>query len=272
MKATVKTLPTQTRNERSKPAPSYTAPALEKGFDILELLAKEAKPMTLAQIATSLDRSKSELYRMLAVLEARRYLRREDGSDEFHITNKLFDLGMSVPPVGTLTELAYPLLHKLAAETDQSCHLSVHSGARVVVVARAESPFNVGVSVRVGHHTSLCDSGCGLVLMAWMNPFKRERLFTKFSEERSDFADETMRKELQRIKEQGLEIKPSTTIEGVTDISCPIIVQERGEAIGTMTIPFANCYDSSITRDQAVERLRDTALQLSEMSISYSSF
>ena len=257
---------------RAKKSPVYSAPALEKGFDILELLADQRKPMSLAQIASALDRSKSELYRMLAVLEARRYLRREEGSDEFHITNKLFDLGMSVPPVGTLTELAYPLLHKLAAETDQSCHLSVNSGNRVVVVARAESPFNVGVSVRVGHHVELCESGCGLVMMAWMNSFKRERLFTRFSEERSDFDDEQMRKELERIRAQGLEIKPSSTIQGVTDLSCPIVVQERGEAIGTMTIPFAKLSDSGINQDEAVERLRDTARQLSEMSLSYSSF
>ncbi|MFB1033975.1 MAG: helix-turn-helix domain-containing protein, partial [Sinobacterium sp.] len=39
----------------------YSAPALEKGFEILELLAEKKAPMALAQISLELNRSKSEL-------------------------------------------------------------------------------------------------------------------------------------------------------------------------------------------------------------------
>ena len=40
---------------------TYTAPALEKGLEILELLADVKEPLTLVQIAAKLNRSKSEL-------------------------------------------------------------------------------------------------------------------------------------------------------------------------------------------------------------------
>ena len=74
---------------------AYSAPALEKGLDILELLAKKRVPMTMPQISAELDRSKSEIYRMVAVLEDRGYLTRDESSEQFSITTRLFDLGMT---------------------------------------------------------------------------------------------------------------------------------------------------------------------------------
>ena len=45
-------------------ASAYSAPALEKGLDILELLAGSSPGLTQNQIAARLGRSPSELFRM----------------------------------------------------------------------------------------------------------------------------------------------------------------------------------------------------------------
>ena len=50
----------------------YRAPALDKGLDILELLAAVESGLTQAEIAKRLDRSPNELYRMLDRLQRRR--------------------------------------------------------------------------------------------------------------------------------------------------------------------------------------------------------
>lgn len=52
----------------------YRAPALEKGLDILELLARNSSPMTTSQMACALGRSVSELFRMVLALEYRGYI------------------------------------------------------------------------------------------------------------------------------------------------------------------------------------------------------
>ena len=49
----------------------YRAPALEKGLDVLELLADSARPLSTIQIGESFGRSRSEIFRMLSVLEDR---------------------------------------------------------------------------------------------------------------------------------------------------------------------------------------------------------
>jgi DNA-binding IclR family transcriptional regulator len=46
-------------------ADRYRAPALDKGLDILELLAEQKDGLTRAEITKSLGRNASEMYRML---------------------------------------------------------------------------------------------------------------------------------------------------------------------------------------------------------------
>src|SRR5690606_7969001 len=67
----------------------YRAPALDKGLDIIELLAGTAEGLSQAEIAKALDRTPNEIYRMLDRLVRRAYVRRTPG-DRYEITLKLF--------------------------------------------------------------------------------------------------------------------------------------------------------------------------------------
>ena len=72
--------------------PHYPVPALEKGLDLLETLAAAAVPQSLAELATTLERSSSELFRMLNCLERRGYITRDAVSGKYGLTLKLYTL------------------------------------------------------------------------------------------------------------------------------------------------------------------------------------
>src|SRR5438045_9044609 len=72
----------------------YRAPALEKGIDVLELLAAETEPMTLTATVKRLGRSHGELFRMIQVLEQRGYIEQEPGGDGCKVSDPLLSLGM----------------------------------------------------------------------------------------------------------------------------------------------------------------------------------
>src|SRR5215467_3780035 len=93
----------------------YRAPALEKGLDILELMAQRGAPMTLSQISVALDRSVSELFRMVQALEYKGYIETSASGDGYTLTNKLFALGMAQAPTKTLVEAALPVMRELSA-------------------------------------------------------------------------------------------------------------------------------------------------------------
>src|SRR5690625_6410198 len=73
----------------------YRAPALEKGLDVLELLASHGGPLTTSQMATLLGRSVSELFRMVLALEYRGYIALAEGRSEEH-TSELQSRGQLV--------------------------------------------------------------------------------------------------------------------------------------------------------------------------------
>ncbi len=76
---------------------AYSAPALEKGLDIIELLAAAPEPLSTRQIAEQLGRSKNEIFRMVFVLVERGYLSRDAATDVLTLSNRLFELGMRTP-------------------------------------------------------------------------------------------------------------------------------------------------------------------------------
>ena len=105
----------------------YKAPALEKGLDILELVARQRSAITMADIVRQLERSTGELFRMIQVLEYRGFLERAPGTEGYRLTDKLFALSMNQPAVKGLIEVALPHMRRLSEDIGQSCHLVMHS-------------------------------------------------------------------------------------------------------------------------------------------------
>jgi hypothetical protein len=85
----------ESREELDKSPPDYRAPALDKGLDIIELLARTGRPMTPARISARLNKSPNELFRMVRVLERRKYIEIPTGQTGYVLTDKLSCLGMA---------------------------------------------------------------------------------------------------------------------------------------------------------------------------------
>lgn len=131
-------------------APDYSAPALEKGLDILELLSSAPAPLSQSEIADAVGRSVGQIFRVLATLERRGFLVRDKQSGLYSSSMALFDLAHRQPPLRGLLAVALPALRELAERTRQSCNLSVIDAGRVRVVGQVESPADFGYHVRVG--------------------------------------------------------------------------------------------------------------------------
>ncbi|MEI9905590.1 MAG: IclR family transcriptional regulator [Asticcacaulis sp.] len=244
-----------------KPGSKYRAPALEKGLDVLELLAHASTPMTLSQISTRLERSVSELFRMVQVLEARGYVGASPRGDGFELTNKLFSLGISRGPSQNLLASAVPMMQALSEQTRQACHLAIASDDRMVVIARIEAPGDLGFSVRVGYQRPLLHSSSGVVLYTFQKPKVRDqwRGMLKMAATAEEWqAFETT---AERVLAQGHNMAASEYIDGITDISAP--VSNDVGTIAALTMPWIHIRDG-ITIDDALTRLKATARSLSK--------
>ena len=147
----------------------YRAPALEKGLDVLELLAAEKSPLNLSAISQRLGRSSGELFRMLQVLEFKGFITTAENGTGYVLTNKLFALAMAQAPVRSLVETALPIMRKLSHDIGQSCHIAVASEDQIVVITRIERPGDLGFSVRIGYRREIARATSGLVLFAYQS-------------------------------------------------------------------------------------------------------
>lgn len=239
----------------------YRAPALEKGLEILEFLAPRTRAMKLSAISAGLKRSKSEIFRMMQVLEQRHYLARPPGKEGYVLTNRLFLLGMEHPPVKGLLETAMPVMHRLAEETLQPCHLAIPSEELIVVIARVESPGDVGFVVRVGHRRPIPHSTSGLVLLAFQPEDVRARWLETLQRKRVPFERKLLAGSLRSIAARGYACIPSEVVTGVTDLSAPIL--QRGAAIAALTVPYAERRGSRGEPGNSIGHLRHAAGRIS---------
>lgn len=240
----------------------YRAPALEKGLEILEFLAPRVGAMTLSEISAGVGRSKSEIFRMLQVLEERGYLTRAPGTDGYLLSNRLFMLGMEHPPVKGLLEVALPVMHGLAAQILQPCHLAVASEELIVVIARVESPGDVGFLVRVGHRRPIPHSTSGLLLYAFQPEPIRRRWLQMFDQKAVDYDRRRLNATARAISARGYASIPSEVVACVTDLSAPILL--RGAAMAALTVPFVERRGAKAARQKAVARLRAAAGRISQ--------
>lgn len=242
-------------------SPKYRAPALEKGLDIIELLARTDTPLSPSQITQRLDRSLSELFRMIQVLEHRGYIEQAPTGDGYRVSNMLFTLAMERTPVKTLLELALPEMSALANATGQSCHIAMRSGGQMVVVARIESPTQIGFSVRIGYRRSLVTTASGTVLFAYQDKAEQERWISSLDSDISSTVIATWRAHAAQIRQRGYERVKSGFTAGVTDLSAPIL---RGDiAAAALTIPYLHSTVVDLSVKDAIKQLRETAATIS---------
>lgn len=242
---------------------AYSAPALEKGFDILELLANEQQDgLTISEIAARLGRSISEVFRVIIVMERRRWLRKDPGSDRYSVTYRALDVAFRATPAQTLTQAAAPVMFGLSATVNQSCHLVIRAQDRGIVVHRQESPAAVGFAIRLGTAVDLAVSCSGHVLLAFTPEARRREILTALLGEGAALRSALRRMEM--VREQGFEMQPSARTNGVTDVSYPVFGFD-GQVAAAMTIPFLVMIDGSQLTDleQTRHALRDAAARLS---------
>jgi DNA-binding IclR family transcriptional regulator len=242
----------------------YRAPALDKGLDILELLASVDGGLSQAEIAKALDRSPNEIYRMLDRLVRRGYVIRNE-AERFELTLKLFGLAHLHRPVRRLVAQATPLMRDLATRIQQANHLAVYDRAGVIVIAQFDAPGYWGIAIRVGAKVGLYNTGSGHVLLAFRSP--EERALMRSEQETSgDDLDipEDLDERLAQIRARGYEVMPSRQTAGVYNLSAPILGSD-GHALAALTCPYISPLGRPKAPDitEAIAAIVDTANTLS---------
>jgi DNA-binding IclR family transcriptional regulator len=242
----------------------YRAPALDKGLDILELLAATPEGLSQAEIAKLLDRTPNEIYRMLDRLVRRNYVRRTEG-DRYELTLKLFQLAHMAPPVARLVRQSMPVLRTFARDAQQAVHLVIYDRNMLVVIAQVDSPGYWNVSIRVGSRIGMVNTGSGHVFLAYASDEERQLMLEDPVTRKVENLSGDLETRLSLVTERGYESMESLQVAGVTNLSVPIF-GPAGGVLAALTCPYTQRLDAagSPTMDQALDLLRAAGQQVSD--------
>ncbi len=246
----------------------YRAPALEKGLDILELLANHGNGLSQGDIAQSLGKTSNEIYRMLSTLVRRDYVVRSLNHDRYMLSLKMFWLSQKYPPVSRLIEMATPLMRKATQKAWQSCHLGMENNGDIIVLTSIKSPSQWSLALRSGATIGLANTGTGRVIAAFRSHEETKQMLEKhkpiLGEQKINH--DLFFQQLDDIKLQGYDKMPSDTVIGVTNITFPVF-DPSGKAIVALCCPYLERIDGFKipTIEEAIDIFGKLAINLTKL-------
>jgi DNA-binding IclR family transcriptional regulator len=247
-----------------KPARTYSAPALEKGIEIVELLAEEPAGLTIVDIASRLRRSMNEVFRIIVVMGRHGWLDKNPETDRYSVTYHLLEMAMRATPGRSLTSVAGPIMSTLATQTNQSCHLVVRAGGRGLIIQREENAsLQGGFALRPGAYVDLVRSCSGHVLLAFAPDYLYDTIVSQLPKPLG-WPLSKLEARIAQVRRRGYEMQASSRTAGVTDIGFPVFGFD-GQVAAALTVPYLAVIDNTApaTIAETRELLRTAAHQIS---------
>jgi IclR family pca regulon transcriptional regulator len=208
--------------------------SLARGLAVVRAFSKDAREMTLSEVAQRTGLTRAAARRFLLTLEALGYVT-SDGR-RFRLTPKVLDLGFSYLSSMELWDVAMPYMEEVSATIHESCSAAVLEGCDIVYVARVPTKRIMSVALGIGARLPAITTSMGRVLLAYLEenalarhlscPVRRHTEHTVI-----DLA--TLREILRAVRKQGWCLIDQELEEGLISIAVPVRNQ-RGRVLAAM--------------------------------------
>jgi IclR family acetate operon transcriptional repressor len=245
----------------------------DRALDILAMFTEERPAVSGSEVATHLGVARSTAYRYLQSLVTTRFLEESPGGG-FRLGLRVLELAKLARKSYGLSELAAPLLAKLAADVDETVLLTKRTGDVVVCLDRAESETHrVRISYERGSTLPVNAGASALVLLAWSPAAEAEQVFRgttlrRFTDATLTEVDDLMAR-LAKIRADGHSITRGELDRDVLGIAAPI----RGEhdaVIAAVSVAAVASRISPDTEADIVARVRAAAEEISGLLLRHS--
>ena len=251
---------------------------LERGLQVLELLAAHPEGRALSSLAADAGLPLSATHRMLAELARCGYVRQSRNQGDYVLTIKLVSLGLSFLSASGLVDVAQPSLDRLAEESRELVRLAIVDGNELVFVAKAQGATrglrydpDMGLSVPLS---------CSAAGHAWLSTMSDEEALAMVAkqgfaspEKHGPKAPTTVKALLGHVRaarKRGYSVISEVFAPAMSAMSAPVIA--RGVALGVVTIagPLVRLTEARMA--DLGEPLMATAAEIAGLSAASSLF
>ncbi len=188
--------------------------SIERALDILDCFEPGRLELSLTDLAKRINLAMSTTSRIVATLEKRSFLARNNETQRYSLGSRLAQIGALGLSNMELRKIALPFMRELNAVYNEGVSLYVVQGDERLCVERVESTRPLRRVINVGDRHPLTRGAAGRVLLAYLPPARRQALLAG-----DPFATEDALEELRR---SGYTVSLGEREEGVTSIAAPI--------------------------------------------------
>lgn len=219
---------------------------MERTLGILELLAGHPEGLPVSLIAQRLDMPMSAAHRMLKELSDHGYVRQLRAQGDYALTIRLAALGLGFLGKTGVTDIAQPILDRLAAESKELVRLSVIDGSDLVWVAVAQGAtfglrYDPGREQGVVVHLASSSGG-----RAWLSALSDEEALALIARQgleppfpagpKAPKTIGAVLEELGRARQRGYAVAVDSYIDGMAAMAVPIFAPGDPRPIGCLSI------------------------------------
>jgi IclR family transcriptional regulator, blcABC operon repressor len=235
-------------------------PAVTRALSLLDRLALQREPMSLAQLTAELALPKSSVHGLCNTLMSFGYLRRQpDGA--FLIGPRVMSLAEAFVSGTDVAQEFSALWADAGAAPEETVVLSVLSGTDALYVAVRNSARPLGLAFNVGMRLPAYLSGSGKAMLAFREPDDVRRIFASgllMHLTRKGPRDvEALLKELALTRKRGYSVDEETVREGVYSFGAPVF-----DATGQVVAGVAVCINRALIGADRGDKHRDAVLSV----------
>ncbi|MEU6375711.1 IclR family transcriptional regulator [Streptomyces sp. NPDC046909] len=211
--------------------------SLRRALGILMHLAEDRghpHGVTLTDLSTGLDLSKSTVLRLVAPLKDVRLVDQDPESGRYRLGPQNALLGQAYLERRDTRQIASPVLHRLAEESGETVHLVTFDPPEIVYIDKVESPRAVRMHSRIGGRLPAYCTATGKVFLAHSGDDVVESVIASGLPARTPAtitSPDRLRAELDLIRGRGYAVDD---VENEQDIRCVAApVHDHGGAVTT---------------------------------------
>lgn len=223
---------------QARPAGRYRIGVLAKALDLVDLL-DEHEALTLTELSSRSGINKVTTLRILANLEERGYVERDDATGRYRLGFRLLQLGMRKSEGLDLRTVARPVLKTLHAETGETVNLAIPNRDGLVYIDIIESTHGLRMAATIGARDDYHSTALGKAMLAYQPASFREEFLARQALPRKTshtiVEPGALQAELDRVREAGFAVDNEENEPGARCIAAPVF-DYHGRVVAAISI------------------------------------
>lgn len=197
-----------------------TVRAVERALDIL-LCFTDATELGLSEIASRVSLHKSTVHRLLASLESKGFLIRNQQTDKYRLGFRIWELSANMSRSDDPELILLPEMERLRDLLDETISLYIRDGHERIRIQAVHSHQQVRRVAPIGARLPLSVGASSKVLMAYADEQTRQMIYDHPSWPES-VNRQLFSQQLEQIRQQGYATSIEEREAGVAAVSAPI--------------------------------------------------